>query len=203
MIEIELKLQVKEFPDFSKLECLKTKRVVDVYYDTKDYNLIQTGNFLRNRDNKKIDFKLNMDDITHTYCKETSFDFNDFKSNQNLKSIFESIGIEYNENFNDFESFVKANDLSVLATIDKVRKTYEFEDLIISLDDAKDIGKFIEIEFDLPDDAKFNKDEVTSKMIKTMTENNLLGEYEKVNIGYVELYLKKHNKKAYELGLYK
>ena len=71
------------------------------------------------------------------------------------------------------------------------------------MDNAKDIGKFIEIEYNLPDGTMFSKDEITSKMIKIMTENNLLNEYEKVNIGYVELYLKKHNKTAYELGLYK
>ncbi len=203
MIEIELKLQVKDFPDCSNLEFVEEKRVVDVYYDTEDYKLIQTGNFLRNRNNKKIDFKLNIGDLTHTYCKETRFDYQHFVDNENLKSIFDSVGIEYNKNFNSFETFLSSNKLKVLATIDKVRKVYKFEDLTISLDNAKDIGKFIEIEYNLPDGTMFSKDEITSKMIKIMTENNLLNEYEKVNIGYVELYLKKHNKTAYELGLYK
>lgn len=203
MIEIELKLKVDKFPDLSNLKCVKEKRILDLYYDTKDYKLISTGNFLRNRDNKKIDFKLNTDDLSHTYCKETSFGYEGFKDNASLKQIFDNIGIAYNPNFNNFEEFLSANNLTLLAVIDKTRKEYELENLLISLDDAKDIGKFIEIELDVADDEIFDKDQITNQMLETMQKYGYLPKYEKVNIGYVELYLKEHNKKAYNLGLYK
>ena len=73
----------------------------------------------------------------------------------------------------------------------------------MSLDDARDIGKFIEIEMDLPDGTEFDKSKITSYMIDKLTSKNLLGSYKKVNIGYVELYLKRHNIEAYNLGLFK
>lgn len=203
MIEIELKLQVERFPNFDGIELKGEKRVLDIYYDTADYKLISTGNFLRNRNNKKVDFKLNLDDLSHTYCKETNFDFEGFKDSDSLRQIFENIGLNYNSNFANFSEFLAKNGLKQLAIIDKMRKTYQIDELEISLDDAKDIGKFIEIEYDLPDGTSFNKDEVVSFMIKKMTDKGYLKDYEKVNIGYVELYLKQHNIEAYEKGLFK
>lgn len=201
MIEIELKLQVDKFPDMG--EPLKEKRVVDKYFDTEDYKLIATGNFLRNRNNKMVDFKLNIGDLSHSYCRETGFDYDKFVPSKSLELIFNAIGLKYNSNFSNFEEFLKVNQLKELAEIDKVRRTYKIDDLEISLDDAKDIGKFIEIEYDLPDGTEFDKDEIINFMIKKMQDICCLDNYKKVNIGYVELYLKKHNKKAYNLGLFK
>ena len=34
MIEIELKLEVENFPNFKDYQCVKEKHIVDVYYDT-------------------------------------------------------------------------------------------------------------------------------------------------------------------------
>lgn len=203
MIEIELKLEVENFPNFKDYQCVKEKHIVDVYYDTSDYKLISTGNFLRNRNNSKVDFKLNLGDLTHTFCNETSFNYQGFKANKSLSKIFKNLGIPYYDNFNNFDEFLIVNNLSKLAVIDKNRKEYKIDDLIVSLDDARDIGKFIEIEMDLPDGTEFDKSKITSYMIDKLTSKNLLGSYKKVNIGYVELYLKRHNIEAYNLGLFK
>lgn len=203
MIEIELKLEVDEFLDFSKYECTKEKHIIDTYYDTVDYKLISTGNFLRNRNNSKIDFKLNIGDLSHTFCNETSFGYENFKSNKDLEQIFNNLNIKFNRNFNNFNDFLVANKFLQLAIIDKKRKEYKVGDLIVCLDDAKNIGKFIEIEMDLPDGSNFDKDTITSYMIEKLSSLGLLGKYKKINIGYVELYLKKHNMKAYNLGLFK
>lgn len=202
MIEVELKLQVDKFPNLTNLECVKQKRVLDVYYDTPNYKLISTGNFLRNRDNKKVDFKLNIGDLSHTYCKETSFNYNNFLPNESLKIIFDNIGIEYNKNFKTFNEFLCANNLTQLAVIDKFREVYKLDDLIISLDDAKNIGKFIEIEYDLPDNSVVDKEKIKNYMISKLTKLGLTN-YTEIKVGYVELYLKQHNKKAYNLGLFK
>ncbi len=203
MIEVELKLQVNNFPNFKKLECLKKSKVLDIYYDTPNYNLISTGNFLRNRDNKNIDFKLNIGDLSHTYCKETSFLYNDFLPKTSIEQIFKSIGIEYNNKFKNFNEFLKVNNLKTLAKIDKYREVYKLDDLIISLDNAKNIGKFIEIECDFPDNAEINKEEIKNYMLNKLNQNGFSFDYSQVKIGYVELYLKQHNPKAYNLGLFK
>ena len=203
MIEVELKLQVNNFPNFKKLEKKKKSKVLDIYYDTPNYNLISTGNFLRNRDNKKIDFKLNIGDLSHTYCKETSFLYNDFLPKTSIEQIFKSIGIEYNNKFKNFNEFLKVNNLKTLAKIDKYREVYKLDDLIISLDNAKNIGKFIEIECDFPDNAEINKEEIKNYMLNKLNQNGFSFDYSQVKIGYVELYLKQHNPKAYNLGLFK
>lgn len=204
MIEVELKLQVKKLPKMQGLECKKTKRVVDYYYDTPDYKLLAGGNFLRNRNNKKIDFKLDVGDLSHTFCKETSFNYDNFAPNEDISAIFNGLGLSLNTNFANFKQFIKANGLKTLSVIDKTRKEYVYQDLIISLDNAKRIGKFMEIEYSVPDDTKVDKDQATNYILDKMKATGLLPtDYTKVNIGYVELYLKKHNPQAYNLGLYK
>lgn len=203
MIEIELKLEVKDFPVLKDAQLKSEKRVLDIYYDTKDYSLLKGGNFLRNRNNKKLDFKLNVGDLSHLYCKETSFDIDTLKNSTDMKAVFDSIGVTYSDKYDDFESFLKVNNLSILATIDKERKTYILDDLIVSFDEAKDIGNFVEIELDVDDNASIDKEEITKYMLDKLAKLSNLKEYEKVSIGYVELYLKRHNPYAYNLGLYK
>lgn len=203
MIEVELKLQVEKFPNLDNLKCEKQSNVLDVYYDTPDYKLLSTGNFLRNRNNKKIDFKLNIGDLSHTYCKETSFNYDNFLPNENIEQIFLNIGIKYNKNFKTFNEFLTANNLIELAVVDKYRKVYKLDDLIISLDDTKNIGKFIEIECDFADDTVINKEEIKNYMITKLKNHGYLKNYTEITIGYVELYLKQHNPVAYALGLFK
>lgn len=203
MVEFELKFEVENFPDMSKYKVLKEKHIVDVYYDTNDYKLISTGNFLRNRNNSKIDFKLDIGDMSHTFCNETSFNYAGFKSNNSIEQIFKSLKIPYNAKFNSFEEFIDANNLSKLAIIDKTRREFKINNMVVSLDEAKNIGKFIEVEIELPDDAEFNQEQLTKQMTGLLTNTLKLSNFTKVNIGYVELYLKKHNIKAYNLGLFK
>ena len=202
MIEFELKLQVDNFPKLDKAVFVNEKKVYDVYYDTNEFTLLSTGNFLRNRNNKKVDFKLNIGDLSHTYCKETSFNYENFVPTDSLEKIFKAIGMNYNAEFNGFDDFLLKNGLSTLAVIDKHREEYQFEDLKICFDRAKDIGNFIEIEYQLPDDAVFDKDQIKTYILNKMKNNALVNDYKFVNIGYVELYLKKHNPNAYKLGLF-
>lgn len=203
MIEIELKLKVDKFDEPKNLVLSSEKSGVDVYYDTADYALLKTGNFLRNRNNKSVDFKLNLNDLSHTYCKEENFEYENFANSKKLQGIFEKIKLKYNSNFKSFEEFLKINNFCTLAVVDKKRKTYKLDDLTICYDDVKDVGKFVEIELDLPDGTIFDKDEKTKYMLDKFLQNVKVGKYQKVSIGYVELYLKEYNKEAYNLGLYK
>lgn len=203
MIEFELKLQVNEFPEINEKFFVKEKRVFDVYYDTEKYDLLIGGNFLRVRNEDKIDFKLNIGDDSHSYCKETSFLVKNYTENKNVKQIFKSLGLNYNHNYKNFEEFLKVNNLVKLAVVDKKRKTYKIDDIEISLDDTKDIGKFIEIEKDFFDDYVIEKDKIRKEILQQFEKVVKLKDFKFVDIGYVELYLKKHNQNAYNLGKFK
>lgn len=69
MIEIELKYELESKLKLDLNNSFE-KIVEDIYYDTSDYKLLRSGNFLRIRNNKSLDFKLNADDLGHLYCKK-------------------------------------------------------------------------------------------------------------------------------------
>jgi adenylate cyclase class IV len=204
MIEIEMKYQVELKPNFlSNLDILDKKEVIDNYYDNNDYLLLKNGNFLRNRNNKFIDFKLFAGDKTHLYCEEKTFDFNYFNSNnEEISNILERIGLK-KVFFGSFNEFTKKLNLNMLAHIDRNRSYYKFENMEIVYDEVKDLGNFIEIEINVEDINHThidNKDKFESKLKKIglVTED-----VKYIKIGYVELYLKKNNPEIYRLGLYK
>lgn len=209
MIELELKFEIKRFsPELDKFPLIKEIHQEDFYYDTKDYKLIREGNFLRVRNNQKIDFKLNVDDASHLFCKETSFQVADVKDKkQEINMVLKSIGLPHDQEFDNFDDFIKANDLILLSPIIKDRKVYKINDnLKISIDRAKDIGFFLEAErmIDAENITEEQGLEYKKEMLKTLKENNILSDDdEMVKIGYVELYLEKNNPKVYEMGLYK
>lgn len=208
MIEFKLKFRITKTPAaLSKFKETGKSVQKDFYYDTADYTLIQSGNFLRVRNDKKIDFKLNIGDKHHLYCQETSFLSEDIAPNNNdFLSIFKALNIKPNLEFTDFDSFVKNNSLTVLAPIIKHRTCYKIDDTMsVTIDKVPDLGTFMEVEM-MFDDSYVIKDkhELRDQIIKRLKELNLYGDkLEAINIGYVELYLLKNNRAAYELGIYK
>lgn len=198
MIEIELKYELKNKLDLGLMPTSE-KTVEDIYYDTKDYKLLKNGNFLRIRNGKQLDFKLNANDLSHLYCKETNYELN----NDNLyeiNKILNDLGIIIN--LTSIEDIFR--ELDVLAPIKKKRKSYTLEDnVIMVIDEVEDLGSFLEIEYDLDkdvlDDGKYYK----NLLINILKKYNIFDEsFREVHIGYVELYLKKYNIEAYKLGLY-
>lgn len=200
MIEIELKYRLKGFPK-ADFPLISESEEEDIYYDTNNYDLLRNGNFLRIRNQKRIDFKLNTNDLSHLYCKEVNFSFEPFPY-EKIEEVLHNLGIDIS--FNSYEEFTKK--LDVLSPIIKKRKSYKIDDNItMVLDEIDNLGYFLEIEYDVQKD-ECNEEEVKryEELLKnTLKDNNLLTEYdEQVKIGYVELYLKKHNIDAYHLGIY-
>ncbi len=147
MIEIELKYKLKDKIDINKE--IKSKKIVeDIYYDTEDYQLLKKGNFLRVRNKKQLDFKLSANDLTHLYCKETNFELIE-DNKDNIEKILKGLGIELKlENIADL-----FNKLKILAPIKKERISYQLEDnVVLVLDNVRDLGYFLEIEYDLDKD---------------------------------------------------
>jgi len=200
MIELELKYELK---DNLKLNIKPTseKVVDDIYYDTKNYDFLRKGNFLRIRNNKSLDFKLNANNLEHLYCKETNYKLKE----NNISEINEVIkGLNVNiklDNISDIN-----NKFIVLAQLKKKRYSYRLEDnIIMVIDEVENLGNFLEIEYDIDKDSITEEEkEYYKKYLEgVLKKYNILTDNMKyVSIGYVELYLKKYNMEAYNLGIY-
>lgn len=204
MIELELKYLLKSNHYQKFFNGVDGSPVVDDYYDTNDYGLLRNGNFLRNRNNKKIDFKLYAGDDSHLFCEETSFKGDTFNSdNPALIKTLRALGIDKGAKFATFEEYISQNDLMLLCKVDKMRKVLKLENIIISLDNVENLGVFLEAEMHF-DDTNFDKDKAQDLIEKTLVDMGIidLDVDKRVTIGYVELFLKRDNYEAYLLGKY-
>ena len=152
MIEFELKYRINKIPEaLIKIES-EPKIVEDIYYDTKNYNLLSSGNFLRLRNNSSIDFKLDIDgNDRHICCSETNFNIKDINhDNESFVNTLKALSIETSK-FNSFNNFIESSNMNELARIIKKRNKYIIEDMIISLDNVENLGLFLEAEMNFED----------------------------------------------------
>lgn len=206
MIELELKYKLSILPQvFSDFERIKKKEQSDIYYDTKNYDLLRAGNFLRVRNGKKIDFKMDIDDETHLFCLETSFFVDEInKKMEEIEKTMHELGIDKGVQYADLNEFITKNELEVLAVISKERSSYQLNtDTTLSIDNVEDLGLYLEIET-LIEAGELQKDEAEKykeKLIEVLNIKGIISDKDEiVNIGYVELYLQKYNMEAYKLG---
>jgi adenylate cyclase class IV len=208
-IEVELRGQILDEnqiePFVEKLEFIGEKHIVDVYLDNAETNdWYAKGVFIRIRNDKKIDFKFNIDDFLneevsennkeHTHCEEYSYSLP--LENLDINKVCDVLYLEKIDQ-PDLDSFLKKNNLSESYRLDKVRKTYKHEKFEIMIDDFGDFGKFVEIEAlaNSEDDLESLKKE----MDKFISDLNV----KKNGVGYCELYLRKYNFDLYKKGKYK
>lgn len=206
MIELEIKYRLEEPPkNLNLLNYLGNKTQHDVYYDTKDYALLKGGNFLRVRNGIILEFKIDIGDNSHLFCKETSFTIETLPSHiEEINSIFEVLGIPNSPIFTNFNQFVCINNLQIIAPINKKRSNYRFDkNCTVSIDEVDDLGLFLEAEIIIDSDniSLAKADEIKSDLVDRLFNCGVLTDYATtINVGYVELYLFKYNKKAYYLG---
>jgi len=96
----------------------------------------------------------------------------------------------------DFSHFKLINNLIKSVIINKTRKSYTDDIFHYYLDNVKNLGKYLEIEY-----LSCNKgdiDEIKNKMLKKIS--NLKVKH--INIGYNEIYYRKYNLNIYLKGLY-
>ena len=173
MIELEVKFAVSKIPDsLIKNVPVAEKEQLDIYYDTFDYQLLKGGNFLRIRNEEKLDFKLDLGDDSHLFCEETSFDREKLpRKKKELELIFNRLGLSFNSDFTDLTGFLEKNGLTVLAPVKKKRKEYKINEINITLDDVEDLGIYIEAE-------KIFETELHNRMAVITSENaSRPGEY--------------------------
>lgn len=207
IIEIELKYQVldeAQIQEFlKKLAFTSKERIVDIYLDTKDGNLYKKGVFVRDRNNKTLDFKYNLEDFRnlggvsmHEQCNEDSFLLP--LTNDSLKAINQNcriLGLIEISKAN-LEELKLKNNLIESVIIDKIRQKFKDREFEYSFDDVKDLGKFLEIEAEGQEGENFEriKQRIREKV------NNL--DLKLITTGYNELYWRKYNYDLYRQGRY-
>jgi len=203
-IEIELRYEVldeSQLESFKEpLKFLSTKRIVDVYYDTEDADLLKLGIYIRVRDNKSIDFKFNkacLQDITldlQAYCEEHTFAYplseHDLERFNKLSS---ELGLKPVETAN-FNNFIAINALIDHRTVDKERSSYKAGNFVITIDYVKNLGAFLEIEL-----MAANTENI-SEIKKSMEEILLPLSLKPLKTGYDSMLLRKYNFQQYLQG---
>ena len=209
MIELELKYEISTIPRaIGKLEIIEQKEQEDIYYDTPNYDLLKGGNFLRIRDGKRMEFKLFAGDTSHLFCQETVYALDSFDSNQeNINKVLISLGLKSVENLNSFEQICNINNLQILCPIVKHRASYMYEEnCTISIDQVDNLGLFMEDEIMINSESLSTSQayQIKEQFVANLQNSEILtGNEKKVNVGYVELYLLKHNIDAYNSGIFK
>jgi hypothetical protein len=86
----------------------------DFYYDTQGYDLLKHGNVLRNRDNRRIDFKLHLSPVEKVRTPIVGFVFHTFnKKNAEVAKIFKTLNLPFNDKYRDFNDFLRVNNLRI------------------------------------------------------------------------------------------
>jgi predicted adenylyl cyclase CyaB len=163
--------------------------ITDVYYDNKNYDLYKKGIFIRIRNDKYLEIKQDNDELlTHTNTKEFKFDLPLSRHDTiKISSFLQSYVKQY---FSDSKSLFQDFNLNEITKIIKTRTAYKLNNLIIAIDDVEGLGKFIEIEGNSRTEFEEIK-QIASSLDLTNME-----------VGYVELMLRKQNFDVYKKGRY-
>lgn len=194
-LEFEIKSEIN--PDNDKLSkfilqlptAVAKLSITDVYYDTQTSELYKKGIFIRVRNDNRFEIKCDTDQqLTHT--KTENFKFHIPLSTSDFKEISLFLKHHIAEINSRGKSVFEAFGLIELVKIEKFRKEYSFNNLIISIDDVLGLGEFIEIEGSTTTDFARIK-----KIASSLNLSNL-------EVGYVELMLRKLNFDTYKAGRY-
>ena len=210
-IEVELRFSISAAPEkLADYPLVKEADGLDVYYDTAAFGGYGGGNFLRVRDGRRIDFKLDCWEIGYLFCKEVGIKLGDLAAESaafnDAIRVFGSGAGTVNGAYADFDDVVRKNNLVELCRIAKHRRVYQItSEIKIMLDQVENIGLFMECE--IMRDGDVDNEIATrlkDKMIAELESRGLLpSDARPVNVGYVELYLYRNNREAFELGKYK
>ena len=199
-IEYEIKSEITDLYAGKIVEGLegKSKKQIDKYFDFKNNQLFIKGVFIRDRNGVDFEIKYNPNylDSTHTVCNEYKYSKNLDEKEINeiisfLSQFSPDLGNIHLSSCSIYDLFKEVGLINYV-TISKDRISYETNSkgVEISLDKVDNLGEFIELE----SISNLGKDEI----IAIQDKFNLLN----LPIGYVELYLRKHNKELYLKGRY-
>ena len=182
----EIEVLVEVYDDFDKIKkkfkdfkYIGLKRIIDeYYYDPKRQSLKpdknnQLNHCLRLRSSNNVYSITYKDDVFENGKWLYSDEYEtEIKSIQILKKIFKKLGLK---------RFIK---------IDNSKETYKYKDYEIVLENVKNLGLFMEVEYCTDEDVDVKM--VKSNIQKFIDELDLKVS-EELNMGKPEMYMKKNN----------
>lgn len=166
-------------------------RQCDLYLDTSARELFKHGIFLRVRNEVKLQIKYTPDksDLAHLQCQEDEFNL-PLKPNDSatLRTLLWDAVPALQGAPTTVEDLRNAWGLEELVKIEKLRKCYESDGVVVYIDTVTSLGQFIEIEVTDP--------QLRNKYVSRAKEFGL----EHIPVGYVELALREREPDTYRLG---
>lgn len=205
---IELKFEILDQRGLKRfvknLKVVETRRIVDTYLDTMGADLFRRGIFVRIRNGKKFDIKFNEEDFikggnadtAHTHYDEVSHALP--LSEDSVRSINRTLKVLglVPMACPSIEDLARRNNLVESVTIDKRRVSYQDGGFRIDIDDVRGLGRYLEIE-------RMADESVDHERILNAMRHHLKGlGLRHVDVGYNELYWRKHDFDLYLQGKY-
>jgi len=203
LIEIELKCELS--PQLlekvrHKIQGMEFRGTIynhDIYYDTPTWDLLRRAVFVRVRNNQRVEFKFNEEaSQEHKLAVERIFPLQTSPGElDRLNSLFTYFLPTWHP-VSSFEEAITKSNLIQLASINNTREAYANEQIDLSIDHVKGLGDFLEVETQCEEGA----DTTQAQALLQAFVADL--HVEQVKVGYVELWLHKHNSAAYQVGRY-
>jgi adenylate cyclase class IV len=205
-IEIELKYEILDInllnPFLETLEYQKTQSTHDVYFDTPEGTYFKKGLWIRNRNNKTLDFKFNRAGLLDqskpmtAFCEEHSFQLPlEACDRERLIALCDFLQLQVPDYLN-LPAFTKLNGIQEMAIVNKTRNVYQHHAFKIMIDTIENVGHFLEIEL-----MAFDSDNVLeiTKEMEDMLEGLPL---KRTTITYDAAWWKIHHFDIYQQGRY-
>jgi adenylate cyclase class 2 len=203
LIEIELKCEVspqlleKVREKTQGMEFNGTVHNQDIYYDTPTWDFLRRAVFLRVRNNRTVECKFN-EDITqeHGQAHERVFPLQASSTQADKMNALFTYFLPRWIPAASFAEAVKKNGLIELVRIDNTREAYSSEDVTLSIDHVEGLGDFLEVETHCEEETDTRQ--ARARLQAFVSDLHV----QHINVGYVELWLSKHNPEAYQVGRY-
>ena len=168
-----------------------------IYYDTPTWDLLRRGVFVRVRNNRQVEFKFN-EGLTqeHGQVRERVFSLaaNDAQV-EKMQTLFATFLPAWVPAAS-FAEAIRQNGLVELVTIDNTREIFVNDDFALSIDHVAGLGNFLEVETHCEEGA--DTSHAQNRLQAFVSDLHV----EHIKVGYVELWLYKHNPAAYDAGRY-
>jgi adenylate cyclase, class 2 len=203
VIEVELKFELlpSSWPlleeQLATMQLARRLENSDIYYDTADFDLLSQAVFVRVRNHQHLEFKFNEQAApAHIQSIERVFSLMPEPAQAEAMNTLFIRFLPRWRSANTVNEALRQNGLIELARIENRRVQYTNENLTVCVDQVEGLGEFVEIETQREEDSE------TQQAIVYVQEFAAGFAARQVRVGYVELWLQKHNPRAYRRGKY-
>ena len=203
MIEVELKFELlpTSWPrleeQLATMQLVRNIRNSDTYYDTLEFDLLSQAVFVRVRNHLHLEFKFNEQAApAHIQSLERVFSLMpEPRQAEEMNALFSRFLPRWRSADTVNEALHK-NGLIELAHIENQRIQYMYDNLVVCVDQVEGLGDFVEVETQCEEGSD------TSQVEARMQYFAAGFAARRMHVGYVELWLQKHDPQAYQRGKY-